>query len=137
VWGEKCAPGCTHVHGRRDQYPLPPAVDAAVGVPRAHDARQEVVADATNDLGQGVCAQGHYGHDVGPSAQLDVQDGQSPAPDALCWPDGGAAAPLVAVVVDAIQRRGCEQGLQVGLLCGLAGEEVGGGRGEDQPDGEG
>lgn len=129
-------PGATHVHGRRDQDPLPPAVDAPVGVPRAHDARQEVVAYAADDLGQGVRAQGHDGHEVGPAAQLDVQDGPAAAPDALLRADGRPAAPLVAVVVNAVQPWDLEQGPQVGLLCGLAGEEVGCRGGQYQPDGE-
>lgn len=75
---------------------------------------------------------------MSPAAQLDVQDRASPAPDALVRPDGWPAAPLVVVMVDGVQARGGgEQGLDVRLLRRLAGEEVGGGGGEDQPDGEG
>ena len=125
-FGGNCVPGVsTHIHGGRDQYPLPPTVNAPVGIPRTHDARQEVIADAADDLGQRVCAQGHDGHDIGPAAQLDVQDGVAAAPDALLGADGRPAAPLVLVVVDAVQPRVAgEQGVQVGLLGGLAGEEV-------------
>lgn len=118
------------VHGGGDQYPLPGTAGAAIdaaGVPRPDHARQQVVAQPVGDLGQGVGAQGHDGHEVGPAAQLDVQDGGAAAP---------GRPPLVLVLVDGVDARQGAQARQGGLLGGLAGQEAGGGGGQDQADGE-
>lgn len=134
--GKKRHRGLTYIHGRRHQDPLPHAIDPPLRIPGPHHARQQVVAKAIYDFGQRVGAQRHDGQQVRPAPQLNVQDTRAATPHALGVADGRSAAPFVVVEVDAVHARDGEQRLEGGLFGGLAGEEVGGGGGQDQTDGE-
>lgn len=129
--------GPTYIHSRRHQDPLAYTVDAPIRIPSPHHAGEQVVTNAIHNLGQRVGAQRHDGQQVRPTPQLNVQNAGAAAPHALGLANGRTAAPLVVVEVDAVHARDGEQGLEGGLFGGLAGEEVGGGGGQDQADGEG
>lgn len=95
------------VHGRRD-------VDGLAVIPRAHHARQEVVAQPASDLGEGVGRERRDDQGVGPPAELDVEDLVADPPP---------AGPLVVV---GVERDAAGEG---GLV-----DEVQGGRGRHRAD---
>ena len=102
-------------------------VELAAGVPGADDASKDAVGHAGDDLSEGVGAEGRDDEQVGPPAQLDVQDGGAAGP---------GLAPLVRVAVDAVDTGHRGHGRQRGLLGGLASQEASRARGQEHPDRE-
>lgn len=123
TWNGDAVGGCRGVGAEGEDV----RVELTAGVPGANDAGQDAVGHATDDLGEGVGAEGGDDEEVGPAAQLDVQD---------CGAAGPGLAPLVRVAVDAVDARHCRYGGQGGLFGGLAGEEARRARGQQHPDGQ-